>query len=215
MNIDIVEYYAKRAKEYERIYDKPESQAELLELKKRLKADFIDLDALEIACGTGYWTQFIAETATSMLATDINQQVMDVAKAKTYPKQNVVFALADSYSLADILPAFAAGFGGFIWSHIPLEKLTNFLDTLHSKIKGHGKIVFIDNTYVAGSSTMISQRDSNGNTYQRRLLEDDTSHLVLKNFPTETQIRLLLKGKAVHVEFKQLQYFWYLIYNKE
>ncbi len=215
MNTDLVEYYAKRAKEYELIYDKPERQADLLELKKLLKAAFSNEDVLELACGTGYWTQSIAETASSILATDINQQVIDVAKAKIYPKNNVSFAIADSYSLANIQPIFTAGFGGFIWSHIPLEKLAQFLETLHSKIKTGGKIVFIDNTYVEGNSTPICQTDSSGNTYQRRLLKDGTGYLVLKNFPTQAQIRLLFSEKAVNIEFKQLQYFWYLMYNKQ
>jgi demethylmenaquinone methyltransferase/2-methoxy-6-polyprenyl-1,4-benzoquinol methylase len=214
MKTDLVDYYAKRAKEYEKIYDKPERQADLLALKEVLKAAFNNEEIIEIACGTGYWTQEIAETAFSVLATDINQQVIDVAKAKRYLKNNVSFAIADSYTLANIQPAFTAGFGGFIWSHVPLEKLAQFLETLHSKIKSGGKIVFIDNNYVEGNSTPISQTDSRGNTYQRRLLEDGTGYLVLKNFPTETQIRLLLKENALNIEFKQLEYFWCLTYNK-
>jgi|GEM_PF-6958744 len=47
------------------------------------------------------------------------------------------------------------------------------------------------------------------------MLKDGTGYLVLKNFPTQVQIQLLLKGKAANIEFKQLQYFWYLIYNKQ
>jgi demethylmenaquinone methyltransferase/2-methoxy-6-polyprenyl-1,4-benzoquinol methylase len=215
MKADLIDYYAKRAKEYETIYDKPERQADLLELKKLLKAAFSNEEIIEIACGTGYWTQIIAETAFSVLATDINGQVIDVAKAKRYLKNNVSFAIADSYTLANIQPTFTAGFGAFIWSHIPLEKLALFLETLHSKIKTGGKIVFIDNNYVEGNSTPISQIDSRGNTYQRRLLKDGTGYLVLKNFPTQAQIRTLLKEKAVNIEFKQLEYFWHLTYYKK
>ncbi len=115
-----------------------------------------------------------------------------MAKAKRCPKDIVDFTLADIYSLADTPPIFTAGFGGFIWSHVSLERLPQLLATIHSKIKMGGKIVFIDNTYVEGNSTPIDQTDSNGNTYQSRMLKDETSHLVLKNFPTEAQIRLLL-----------------------
>jgi DNA-dependent RNA polymerase auxiliary subunit epsilon len=38
---------------------------------------------------------------------------------------------------------------------------------------------------------------------------------VLKNFPTQAQIRSLLQDKAVNIEFKQLEYFWHLLYNKQ
>jgi len=215
MKADLIDYYAKRAKEYELIYDKPERQADLLELKKVLKAVFSNEEVIEIACGTGYWTQSVAETAFSILATDINGQVIDLAKAKRYFKNNVSFDIADSYTLSNIQPTFTAGFGGFIWSHIPVERLGPFLETLHSKIKAGGKIVFIDNNYVEGNSTPISKTDSRGNTYQHRLLKDGTGYLVLKNFPTQAQIRTLLKNKTVNIEFKQLEYFWYLIYNKK
>jgi demethylmenaquinone methyltransferase/2-methoxy-6-polyprenyl-1,4-benzoquinol methylase len=121
MNSNMIEYYAKRANEYELVYNRPERQVDLIELKKQLKEAFCNEVVFEVACGTGYWTQIIAETATSILATDINQSVIDIAKAKNYPKNTVNFALADVYSLSDIQPLFTAGFGGFIWSHVPWE----------------------------------------------------------------------------------------------
>jgi demethylmenaquinone methyltransferase/2-methoxy-6-polyprenyl-1,4-benzoquinol methylase len=215
MQTDLVDYYARRAKEYETVYEKPERQAGLLELTALLKAALGNEAVIEIACGTGYWTQRLAETAFSVLATDINEQAIEVAKSKRYANNNVSFALADVYTLAHIEPTFTAGFGGFIWSHIPLEKLSPFLETLHTKVKAGGKIVFIDNNYVAGNSTPISQTDGIGNTYQRRVLKDGTEYLVLKNFPTQAQIRLLLQEKAVNVEFKRMEYFWYLSYNTQ
>jgi len=43
----------------------------------------------------------------------------------------------------------------------------------------------MDNRYVDGSSTPISERDADGNTYQRRRLADGSDNRVLKNFPTE------------------------------
>ena len=69
---DLVEYYARRANEYERIYQKPERQTDLASLRKLFRQALAKHDVLEIACGTGYWTQIIAETAKSITATDIN-----------------------------------------------------------------------------------------------------------------------------------------------
>ena len=65
-------YYARRAKEYEEIYRKPERQGDLRELEAMLGAAFSGMDVLEIACGTGYWTQFIARSAHSVHAVDVN-----------------------------------------------------------------------------------------------------------------------------------------------
>ena len=54
--------------------------------------------------------------------------------------------------------------------------------------------MLLDNLFVAGSSTPISERDDDGNTYQTRKLRDGTTHRVLKNFPTESELRSIPEG---------------------
>ena len=117
------DYYARRALEYERIYDKPERQADLARLREIIPALLADHDVLEIACGTGYWTQFVASRARSVLATDINEEVLALARMKSFPRENVDFARLDIY--ADDTPArrFDAGLGAFWWSHVPRQGL--------------------------------------------------------------------------------------------
>ncbi len=61
-------YYAARAAEYERIYDKSERQADLARLRHLIPSYFVGRSVLEIACGTGYWTQFIAPAARKVTA---------------------------------------------------------------------------------------------------------------------------------------------------
>ncbi|MDB5865909.1 MAG: hypothetical protein JWO70_3715, partial [Betaproteobacteria bacterium] len=43
-------YYAARAGEYERVYDKPERQADLARLRDLIPGYFVDRRVLEIAC---------------------------------------------------------------------------------------------------------------------------------------------------------------------
>ncbi len=59
----LVDYYAKRASEYERIYEKPERQNDLEILRNLFRKTLAGRNVLEIACGTGYWTQVVAQTA--------------------------------------------------------------------------------------------------------------------------------------------------------
>ena len=213
MNSDLVTYYAKRAPEYERVYHKPERQADINCLIAYLQQTFEEQSVGEIACGTGYWTQYIAQTAHFVTATDTNSEVLEIAKTKPFPRKNVTFGIADVYALPEPRQPFDAGFGGFIWSHIPLSQLPSFLASFHQYVGRGGRIVFIDNRYVPGSSTPIAKQDVAGNTYQRRVLQSGETHMVLKNFPTEVDLRNAIGAYASDVQIMWLTYFWILTYT--
>ena len=112
------EYYAARAREYEAVYARPERRADIEWIRERLRLTFADLDVLEVACGTGFWTSSIASTATSVLATDGVQEPLAVARAKRLPG-NVSFQELDAYSLASIGRAVTRAFAGLWPSHVP------------------------------------------------------------------------------------------------
>lgn len=213
MNEDIIAYYAERAKEYEKIYEKPERQAELAGMGKLLQNLFAGKDVFEIACGTGYWTQRIAQTAKSVFATDINAPVIDIAKAKKYEKDNVNFAVADIFSYT--IQPYESLFAGFMWSHIKLQELDRFIDAVHTFVKPGGLVVFIDNNYVADSSRPVIRTDEQGNTYQRRILENGSTYSVIKNFPAKGFLYGKLEGKASDIKFTSMQYYWVLSYTRK
>lgn len=212
MNTDIITYYKERAKEYEEIYFRPERQDELRKIEFVLQDIFKEKTAIEIACGTGYWTERISLAAKSILATDINDSVLEVARDKKYSRNNVNFQSQNLFSF-NPEKRFESLFGGFIWSHINLQELDNFIDRINSLVLPNGTIVLIDNNYVEGISTPVTEKDEFGNTYQTRALKDGSEHLVLKNFPTAELIDEKLKGKAKEISFTSLGYYWMLKYN--
>ena len=212
MNTDIVTYYKDRAREYEEIYFRPERQEELKKLEDILKGIFKDKAVIEIACGTGYWTERISLVAKSIFATDINDAVLEVAMSKKYSKNNISFQNQDLFSF-NPEERFESLFGGFILSHIKLQELDNFIDRINSLVLPNGTIVLIDNNYVEGISTPVTDKDEFGNTYQTRTLKDGSKHQVLKNFPTSELINEKLKDKAKEISFTGLGYYWILMYN--
>ncbi len=212
MNADLVSYYKDRAKEYEKIYTKPERQNDLLLVEQTLQDIFRDKKVFEIACGTGYWTQKISKTAHSILATDINNTVIEVAKSKKYSPAKVDFKIADIFHLNET-NTYESLFGGFIWSHIKLQDLKEFIDIVNCLVESNGTVVFMDNNYVEGSSLPITDADNLGNTYQARKLDNGTTHKVLKNFPTRNFIQELLADKISDLNFISLQYYWILKYK--
>lgn len=199
-------YYAKRAPEYERIYHKPERQGELAELHSRVRNSFIGLDVIEIACGTGYWTETLARTARSVVAVDVNEEVLAIARLKP-GNASVRFEIADAYALPDLGP-FSGALIAFWWSHMPKSRIRAFLHGLHQRLEPGASVMFIDNTYVAQSSTPIARADAEGNTYQLRKLEDGSLHEVLKNFPTDRELRNAVDDFGKEVEVQWLKYYW-------
>jgi ubiquinone/menaquinone biosynthesis C-methylase UbiE len=205
-------YYAQRASEYERIYDKPERQADIAAVKAWLPALFEGRRVLEVACGTGYWTPHAAAQCASWTATDVNDEVLALARNKPLPHERIEFRLADAYAL-DLPRQFDAAFAGFWWSHVPLQRTAGWLDGLHACLQPGARVVLIDNLYVEGSSQPVTRRDELGNTYQSRRLDDGSIHEVLKNFPDADGLCRLLGDRAAAFEWKAWPHFWAATYT--
>lgn len=204
-------YYAQRAKNYESIYQKPERQADLAELEQRLSAALKGQRVLEVACGTGYWTEKYAPVAASVHATDINQAMLDIAQGKAYPPGRVEFSLADTFAMPAAKPGqYSACFAGFLWSHIKREEQAEVLAQL-AKAAGKGSLlVLMDNNDVEGSSTPLARTDLEGNTYQLRMQEDGSRVEILKNFPTDSFLRKRIGLAARDIRIFRNTHFWML-----
>lgn len=206
---DLTEYYARRAQEYERIYAKPERQAELAALRERLPDLLADRHVYEVACGTGYWTQFVAPRATFVFATDYNEEVLAIARTKSFPPARVTFAKADAFNPLPPPRACDAGLAAFWWSHLRRGAETQrFLRAFFSQLRPQARFVFLDNNFVAGSSTPIARTDGELNTYQRRTLDNGATHEVLKNFPREAEVRRALEPHSRRIYWESGVYYW-------
>jgi len=75
-------------------------------------------------------------------------------------------------------------------------------------------VTLLDNLYVAGSSTPVAGTDSEGNSWQRRRLADGSEHRVLKNFPTEDELRGAIAPFAASMDYVRLDYFWLFCWTK-
>jgi len=210
---ELLDYYRRRAREYEAIYAKPERQADLAWLRSHIPERLAGRRVLEIACGTGYWTVLAAARARSIVATDAAEEPMRIAMSKDYAGANVRFEIADAFALGEELGRFDAALAIFWWSHIPLARIADFLASLHRRLESGARVVLMDNLYVSASSTAISERDAEGNTYQRRQLSDGSENRVLKNFPSEAQLRAALGPHAREVSYRALAYYWLVEYT--
>lgn len=209
---ELTAYYAARASEYDEIYRKPERQADLREIERWLPAVFAGRSVLEVACGTGYWTAFIAPAVSRMVAVDAAPETLRIAAARV-PAGKVELVVGDAYALPLAGQALQGAFAGFWLSHVPRSRVREFLAGLHACLAPGATVVLLDNLFVEGSSSPVSGRDEEGNTYQERRLRDGSAHRVLKNFPSEDELLEATAGLRKSVEYRCWQYYWALRYE--
>ena len=206
------EYYKRRATYYDRVYLYPEREKDIAFFRDFIPNKFQGLDVIEIAAGTGFWTQFICEKARSVLATDIIQEPLDQLEKRGLQK-SVSTKIADAFDLTHIERRFSGAFVGLFLSHVRVEEVNRFLGSLHSVLSPGSRVVIIDNTKEQCERLPISREDELGNTYQERQLDDGSIHEILKNFPTEEQLTGYIEKFAKNINYRELDHFWLLEYE--
>lgn len=208
MDTHLVDYFEQRAPYYDDIYRRPERQAELNRIADLLQELTFDKNVLEVACGTGYWTERYGELARHVLAIDISPAMLAQAKARPALKSRVEFQQLDAFGLTE--GKFDVCVVGFFWSHVKRTIQDTFLDTIQKACGSGATLVMFDNCYVEGDSTPLARTDAEGNTYQIRRLPDGSRHEVIKNFPTDSAIRKRLANHARDIRITRQSYFWTL-----
>lgn len=206
-------YYAHRAGEFEEAYRIPERQADLAQLAGLLRELVAGERVLEVACGTGYWTQIMARTATSILATDINEPMLALARERVCGRARVEFAQADAWHLENLANGFTAGVAMFWWSHLPRARIRVFLTRLHAGLQPGARVVFADHLRSDCRWMPPVRVDAEGNTYQRRWLHNGEVFDIIKNYPEEAEVRAAFAGLATNVHYTRLASVWLLDYR--
>jgi SAM-dependent methyltransferase len=198
----VARYYAARAPEYDVSAGYTDRVAEQLRapIKARFREALAGLDVLEVACGTGYWTEVIAATARSVVATDVNPGMVSRARARLASRPNVRCQVADAYSFAGVSGRFTAAFSHWWWSHVPTSQLGLFLRALHGKLEPGALVLFADQLPYEHEHWRL---DAHGDRVEERTLQTGFAFEVVKNFPTEGQVRSALRGRSEHVVYAQ------------
>jgi ubiquinone/menaquinone biosynthesis C-methylase UbiE len=189
-------YYGQRASVYDSSmgYDDEAKVRFLLPIIERVRSAMRGRQVLEIACGPGFWTQFAAETAVSVTATDYNPSTLDEARKKGLPLDRVSLLQADAYRL-DLSPGVFDAILAVDWlAHVPLSRMEGFLAGAVRRVRSGSPIVFVDQ--LAGAHSVTGVFDDEGNPIQERRLSDGSTFRVIKHFLSDAQIEALFSGFA-------------------
>lgn len=204
------QYYAKSASNHDRIYDRPERQDDLAAMRGHVAEALRGHTVLELACGTGYWTRIVAGTADKVVATDINPEMIAMARLRALPADKVELRVADAYDLPADIGDFTAVFIGFWWSHVKREEQERFLAHLKARLGKDIFVVLLDDCYVEGSSETVARTDMEGNTYQIRTAPDGERYEIPKTYPSDSALRKKLASSVREIKIVRLEYYWML-----
>lgn len=196
-----IEYYRMRANEYDEWffrqgrYDRGAENnkawfGEIEQLRKLVDQFKPAGDVLELACGTGIWTQFLTQFANSITAVDASPEVMAVNKERT-KSDKVKYVEADLFNWqAD--KKYDVVFFAFWLSHVPPERFAGFWKTVEKALKPEGRVFFIDSRFEQTSTANDHVLNNPQETVITRKLNDGREFNIVKVFyePKELELKL-------------------------
>jgi 2-polyprenyl-3-methyl-5-hydroxy-6-metoxy-1,4-benzoquinol methylase len=173
---DQVGYYRRRAGEYDvtAYGDVAVARARIARLVAEMSPTG---NVLEIACGTGLWTEALAGLADTVTAIDTSPEVIEIARARV-GSAKVSFEVADVFSWSTSARFDVVFFSAWL-SHVPTSRFEHFWGLLRQLLVTGGRVLFIDeHVDVRAKEAYVAGRDE----IVERELRDGEKFRIIKNF---------------------------------
>jgi demethylmenaquinone methyltransferase/2-methoxy-6-polyprenyl-1,4-benzoquinol methylase len=212
-------YYRARAAEYDQWWqrvgrfdrgteanDQWFSEAALL---RRALGDFdLSGDVLELACGTGIWTEQLAGRARRVVAVDASAEMLEINRARVDPSAPVEYAQVDLFEWTPPAGAFAACFFGFWLSHVPKARFAGFWEKVRTGLRPGGRVFFVDSARTARSTAADHVLPPAEDEMLLRKLNDGREFRIVKRFYAPDDLRRRLRRLGWEVEVHQTGEFF-------
>ena len=163
---------------------------------------------LELACGTGLWTERLLPSADRITAVDAAPETLELNRQRVHSPM-VTYVEADLFAWRPP-ERYDAVFFGFWLSHVPPERFDAFWRMVADSLKPGGRTFFVDSKYQPESTARDhAPVDPAASTALRRL-NDGREFRVVKIFydPEELRARLARLGWNATVDATP-KYFLY------
>ncbi len=220
---DMVDYYRQRAASYETIYyrDNIVRRQEIDDECRRVESYARGKRVIELACGTGYWTEVLSRSASKIIACDITTEMLAEAEKKNLKSPTEFFA-CDMFDLSNAyrmkhgteLERAELVVAGFWHSHQPRQLMQPWLDLLARLCRPDGLVWLIDNNPPAeGDGPSSHGVDSFGNNLKDRELPDGSIHRIVKNYFSRDEIEKQFTAAGEIQSLVYGQYYWSVLYR--
>jgi ubiquinone/menaquinone biosynthesis C-methylase UbiE len=151
---DQVAYYRARAPKYDEWwqrsgpYDRgPEMAVEwdrqLDEVREALQAFSASGNVLELAGGTGWWTERLAESADHLTVVDSSPEMLEINRQRA-ARNDVDYIVANLFTWVPEM-TYDVVFFSFWLSHVPRQRCQAFWSMVRSCLSPGGRVFLIDN----------------------------------------------------------------------
>ncbi len=158
---------------------------------------------LELAGGTGWWTQRLVETAERLTVIDSSPEALALNRELVGRRRDVRYEVADLFSWRPD-SRYDVVFFSFWLSHVPRARFSDFWAFVRTCLKPSGRVFLIDNRNdpVRSSSTKDPYVVEYGTDLQLRTLSDGSKYRVVKVMyePDELESSIAAEGWSVDID---------------
>jgi ubiquinone/menaquinone biosynthesis C-methylase UbiE len=154
---------------------------------------------LELACGTGLWTERLAAHADYVTAVDGSPEMLELCRERV-GDSHVRYLQADLFAW-ESEEIYDVCFFSFWLSHVPEERFDAFWEKLRRALEPDGRIFFVDSSRHDLASAVDHKLSAPEDPTMLRRLADGSEHRIVKRFyePESLRGRLAELGWSVEV----------------
>lgn len=214
-----IAYYRARASEYDEWFYRlnrydhgPEINQLWFDDVTQLVTAFQQLDpvdeAVELAAGTGIWTERLVKLARQVTVVDTSPEMIAINRAKL-PDANITYMQQDIFEW-EPEREYDLVFFSFWLSHVPPERFASFLAKVRRATHAGGRLFLIDSRFEQTGAAKNNPLFEDEETYRTRILNDGSEYTIVKIYyePESLRESLARAGFDADVQFTD-RYFIY------
>lgn len=190
---DQINYYRARADEYD---ESISSGQEIFDAGKSLLLKLGKFNQiLELACGTGVWTETLLKMGNHVTAIDAAPEMLKIAKEKC-GDERITYGQADLFNWNPAKEYDLVFFANWL-SHVPPNAVDDFLSKVKKSLRENGQIAFVDQHAPSDADKAIAEKE----IYAKRPLAGQEFTIIKVFYDLEDlQKKLEVLGFEVSVE---------------
>ena len=196
-----IEYYQARAGEYDDWWLRRGRYAMPPDLERRWFQDMADAEAalrlfaptgrvLELACGTGLWTQHLVGYADHVTAVDASPEVIELSRERLGGAP-VDYVVADVFEWQPPAASYDVAVFTYWLSHVPDDLLDEFWSGVRTALRPGGRVFLVDSTPYPPEAPHPA-----GGRPQRRELNDGRTFTISKRYWTGPELEADLRRRG-------------------